>query len=188
MEYFREKLGDNINLFAQFLDWDTYSNLLLTQKTDLKLLNKNEYFKKNVIGWDKFDLAWKNENQHWNLITTTQDYFPNYIDKFYRLKWVWWFELSYTFTNLKGPYRFVLFMSKGTLERVHYMIFNNGQNIKSKIDINLTDYSSDTKIKIKTDYVDIKFGDLVRVVFYETNSPKENIEIYYIEPQYKNTI
>jgi hypothetical protein len=181
MEFLRENIGDCINNIVNFLDWSSYENLLFTQKTNLKLLDKKEYYKKNAISWDKIDLAWKNNSEYWNLINTYHNWYINYVDKIYKLNYIWWFELSYITTNLKGKYKFVLNMSRGTLRQIHYKILINDTIVQEKQYINLYDFPEDALIKLKTDYITSNKSDIVRVIFYETNFIKNNMFLYYLE-------
>ena len=180
MEFLLNNLGDNTNDVISFLDYKSFINLINTQKTTEKnkqLINKKEYYNKYSIKYDKFNLAWKDNENHWYLVNSEE-----YFQKYYKLNWVWWFELKHTFKNLKGKYRFTLYFNKGNLEQINYLIIvNNKEILKTIQPLNLLNYPINTRIKLSTGYISVNLEDIINIYFYETTTLKNNMEIYYIE-------
>lgn len=179
MEFLFDKVNDNIHNIILYLDYNSYNNLINTQKTfDIrrKLIDKKDYYKKYSIRYNNFNLAWKDSPDHWELIDS-----DDYYEKYYKLNYVWWFELGCKLKNLNGKYRFTLYFNKGNLKEINYVILINGTKVCEKISINLSSIPYNTCVKVKTNYITITKNDLVNVIFYETLTLKQGIEIYYIE-------
>jgi hypothetical protein len=191
MEFLNNHINDNIINVITFLDFNSYTNLLQVSKSPLNnkindyLCNKKNstlldykklYYQKYSIGYDKFDLAWKDNPLHWTITTDVN----SYIEKYYQLNFVWWFELSYTFTNLQGKYKFKVNINKGDLNKIYYYILINDIIIQEKF-TDLSKITPYTNISVETNYVQVKYDDKIKVIFYETNELKNNMKIYCIE-------
>jgi len=202
MEYIYDRINNNIVRIVEYLDYNSYENLIESEKINNKkmeiirevnnyMMNKKDsklyeykkrYYERYMIGYDKLEIAWKNNNEYWRLIENENENYRRECnkDKYYRLNYVWWFDVNYVFKNIRGKYRFKLKMNKGNLEMINYRITkNNGIMEEENIDLkNVEDYKN---MEIITRYIDVKKDDEINVRFYETNTLKNDIEIYGIE-------
>jgi hypothetical protein len=200
MEFLNKKININLIRVIEYLDYESYVNLI-----DSEIINKEnkmiieqvnrciikrkelykyreEYYKKNGIGYDKIELAWKDNSIYWNLIENDKkNYRSNcYLEKYYKLNNVWWFDMNYTFTNVKGKYRIKIAINKGNLNFINIIIKINNNEYNTKI-INLSEIPHYTDINIITDYIISKKTDIIFISMNEIYGYKKGIMIYQME-------
>jgi hypothetical protein len=201
MEYLEEKIGDNVKRVIEYLDYESYINIIdseiinmrnmeiikqvnnyLLKRQESKLYEyRKEYYARYSVGYDKLDIAWKENREYWKLVENEGKEYREEckFNKYYRLNYVWWFDVSNTFNNMRGRYRFILKMRKGNLELINYVIKKNNVIIKQNR-IELNEIEEDRNIEIRTEYIECE-EDEIYIRFYETDMCKNNIEIYGIE-------
>ncbi len=201
MEYLEEKIGDNVKRVIEYLDYESYINIIdseiinmrnmeiikqvnnyLLKRQESKLYEyRKEYYDRYSVGYNKMDIAWKENGEYWKLVENEGKEYREEckFNKYYRLNYVWWFDVSNTFNNMRGRYRFILKMRKGNLGLINYVIKKNNVIIKQDR-IELNEIEEDRNIEIRTEYIECE-EDEIYIRFYETDTCKNNIEIYGIE-------
>lgn len=201
MEYLEEKIGDNVKRVIEYLDYESYINIIDTEIINMRNMEiikqvnnyllkrqesklyeyRKEYYERYSVGYDRLDIAWKENMEYWKLVENEGKEYREEckFNKYYRLNYVWWFDVSNTFNNMRGRYRFILKMRKGNLELINYVIKKNNVIIKHDR-IELNEIEEDRNIEIRTEYIECE-EDEIYIRFYETDMCKNNIEIYGIE-------